>query len=43
MDIVLPQNTLKDDLKILLKEYPNIDITAMGFPKDWEKEPLWNC
>ena len=20
--------------------YPNIDVTAMGFPKDWEMEPL---
>lgn len=28
-------------LKLLLKKYPNIDITAMGFPADWEKEPLW--
>lgn len=28
-------------LKLLLKKYPNIDITAMGFPADWEKEALW--
>lgn len=25
----------------LLYEYPNVDITSMGFPKDWVKEPLW--
>jgi abortive infection bacteriophage resistance protein len=28
-------------LKILLKKYPNIDLTAMGFPKAWDEEPLW--
>lgn len=28
-------------LKILLKKYPNIDVTAMGFPNGWEQEPLW--
>jgi abortive infection bacteriophage resistance protein len=27
--------------KVLLKKYPNVDVTAMGFPKSWEKEPLW--
>ena len=24
-----------------LKEHPNVDIAAMGFPKDWKNEPLW--
>ena len=24
-------------------KYPNIDVTAMGFPKDWEMEPLWKA
>lgn len=28
-------------LKVLLNKYPNIDVAAMGFPSDWEKEPLW--
>lgn len=27
--------------KLLLKKYPNIDVTAMGFPPNWENEPLW--
>lgn len=27
--------------KKLLSEYPNIDSAAMGFPKDWTNEPLW--
>lgn len=28
-------------LKLLLKKYPNIDVSAMGFPEGWEKEILW--
>lgn len=31
----------KQQLKALLQIYPNVDIAAMGFPKDWENEPLW--
>ena len=31
----------KQQLKNLLQTHPNVDITAMGFPKDWENEPLW--
>jgi hypothetical protein len=27
--------------KILLKKYPNVDVTAMGFPATWKEEPLW--
>ena len=25
----------------LLSAYPSIDVTAMGFPRGWENEPLW--
>ena len=25
----------------LLSRYPNMDIAAMGFPADWESQPLW--
>jgi abortive infection bacteriophage resistance protein len=28
-------------LKDLLAQYPTIDIRAMGFPDDWQNEPLW--
>ncbi len=28
--------------KVLLKKYPNVDVAAMGFPKDWGNESLWN-
>lgn len=27
--------------KLLLKKYPNIDVKAMGFPDNWELEPIW--
>jgi abortive infection bacteriophage resistance protein len=28
--------------KVLLKRYPNVDVSAMGFPNKWVDEPLWN-
>ncbi len=28
--------------KVLLKKYPNVDVSAMGFPQNWKSEPLWN-
>ena len=35
--------TLPTDAKVdaLLAAYPSIDITAMGFPRGWKSEPLW--
>jgi Abortive infection bacteriophage resistance protein len=38
---VSPMNKFTDKIKGLIAEYPNIDIRAMGFPADWEAEPLW--
>lgn len=38
---VSPENTFKTKLIELLTKYPTIDKAAMGFPKDWETEPLW--
>jgi len=37
-----PYNTFTEDLKQLLSKYPQIDINVMGFPSDWEHEPLWS-
>jgi hypothetical protein len=34
-------SNLKKRLDALLKEHSNVDIAAMGFPKDWKNEPLW--
>lgn len=41
VDIISPNNHLKQNLLDLFAKFPNIDIHAMGFPIDWEKEPLW--
>lgn len=40
-DATHPDNDFKQQLKSLLCEYPNVDVTAMGFPINWENEPLW--
>lgn len=40
--VVSPNNDMTDKLKALLANYPLVDIAAMGFPKDWTKEALWN-
>ena len=36
-----PGNDFKQQLKSLLLAHPNVDVAAMGFPTDWENEPLW--
>jgi abortive infection bacteriophage resistance protein len=38
---VSPNNRFTQKLKSLLTEYPTIDIKAMGFPANWQNEPLW--
>ena len=34
-------NTFATDFKKLLMKYPNVDVRMMGFPREWENEPLW--
>lgn len=41
LDIIVVNNTLRTDLKKLFTKYPSVNIWHMGFPKDWEKQPLW--
>ncbi len=41
LNIISPQNDMRCKIKDLLANYPDIDITAMGFPYGWEEEPLW--
>ncbi len=41
MNIISPQNDMKAKLDALLANHPNIDTTAMGFPRGWENELLW--
>jgi hypothetical protein len=41
LDIISPNNDMKAKIDALLLAYPSIDISAMGFPRGWENEPLW--
>lgn len=41
-DLVDTNNQISLKLQDLFNRYPNIDQTALGFPPDWIKEPLWN-
>ena len=41
LNIISPNNDMKAKVDALLSAYPSIDITAMGFPRGWESEPLW--
>jgi abortive infection bacteriophage resistance protein len=40
LDYVSPANTFTKKLKALFDKY-RPDLTAMGFPADWESEPVW--
>jgi len=42
LQVVNPSSTFVKRFKSLLAEYPSVSPSAMGFPKDWEKEPLWS-
>lgn len=41
LQAVNPQNTFAARFKLLLSKYPNVDVSAMGFPCDWQDEVLW--
>ena len=43
LDIISPQNDMRDKMLRLLSDYPSIDLKAMGFPQDWQEEALWIC
>ncbi|MDR3181055.1 MAG: Abi family protein [Prevotellaceae bacterium] len=38
---VSPNNSFTQKLKSVLEKYPTIDVRAMGFPSNWQEEPLW--
>ena len=40
-DAIHPHNTFRSQLKDLLAKYPSIDVSAMGFPSNWQNEPIW--
>lgn len=41
VNIIDSQNQMKEKIQELLSDFPMIDSRAMGFPKNWEMEPLW--
>ena len=41
LNTIVPNNGLKLNLEKLFGEYPEIDLSALGFPNGWEKESLW--
>jgi abortive infection bacteriophage resistance protein len=41
LDVCSPGHHFKIRLVNLLKGYPNVDLNALGFPADWQDEPLW--
>lgn len=41
LNCISPNNTLTTKIINLLKQFPTIDIKAMGFPDNWQEEPLW--
>ena len=41
LNTVNPKHTFKQKLQNLFLKYPNVDKAAMGFPPDWQNEPLW--
>ena len=41
LDTITPHNTFRQKVRNLLTKYPNTNITAMGFPKDWESDQFW--
>ena len=41
LNTISPQNDMAGKVKSLLAAFPDVDIAAMGFPAEWESEPLW--
>lgn len=41
LDVVSPNNDMLAKLRWLYVDFPEIDLAAMGFPKGWEMEPIW--
>lgn len=41
LNSISPNNTFVSDFKQLLAEHPSVNTRLMGFPRNWEQEPLW--
>ncbi len=42
LDVVSPHNDLSGKLSDLFNKFPQIDLSAMGFPDGWKDEPMWH-
>ena len=42
LNIIEPSNDFRKELKLIMKQKSKNELKAMGFVKDWEKEPFWN-
>ena len=41
INIIDNENNMIQKLEGLLGDYPNVDIAPMGFPTNWQNEPVW--
>jgi abortive infection bacteriophage resistance protein len=41
LDIISSNNDFQEKLRSLFDCFPEIDLAAMGFPKEWKMEPIW--
>ncbi len=41
LNTISPNNDMKHKLQTLLSQFPGIDISIMGFPDNWDSEPVW--
>jgi abortive infection bacteriophage resistance protein len=41
MNIINPKHKIREKFLSLLESYPNVDTHAMGFPIEWQNEPVW--
>ena len=43
LNSISPNNTFVADFKKLLEEHLSVQTRLLGFPQDWDQEPLWTC
>lgn len=42
LNTINPNHTFKNKLNKLFKKHPYVDKKALGFPENWENEPIWD-
>jgi len=38
---ISPRHHIKQELLLLFAQFPNVQLSKMGFPSNWQNEPLW--